>query len=104
MKIKSSKIKNIKSKLNSENGFPKPKKAKCFQCKKNFLIKFVIPRQDYSQKNNWDYWTNEETNKVICDTCLLTFYYNKPLYWNLVKDKSRRLQMKTYIYHGIITA
>ena len=39
----------------SENGFPKPKKVKCFQCAKEFYIKFVLPRQEYSQKNNWDY-------------------------------------------------
>ena len=102
--MKSSKLTKIKSKLNSKNGFPKPKKEKCFQCKNNFFIKFVIPRQDYSQKNNWDYWTGEEANKHICDTCLLKFYYNKPVYWSTVKDKSKRLQMKTYVYHGIITA
>jgi hypothetical protein len=36
----------------SENGFPKPKKVNCFQCQKEFYIKFVLPRQEYSQKNN----------------------------------------------------
>ena len=36
----------------SQNGFPKPKKVKCFQCTKDFYIKFVLPRQEYSQKNN----------------------------------------------------
>ena len=39
----------------SDNGFPKPKKVNCFQCAKEFYIKFVLPRQEYSQKNNWAY-------------------------------------------------
>ena len=35
--------------------FPPPKKVHCFQCQKEFGIKFVVPQKDYSQKNNWDY-------------------------------------------------
>ena len=42
----------LKSKLVSQNGFPKPKKSKCFKCKEDFYIKFVIPQQDYSKKNS----------------------------------------------------
>jgi len=87
----------------SQNGFPKPKKVKCFQCTKDFYIKFVLPRQEYSQKNNWDYWTGENNKKKICDQCLLKFYHNKPLYWNAVKDLRKRAQIRTYIYHGIIS-
>jgi len=34
----------------SQNGFPQPKKAQCFQCEKEFYIKFVIPQQNYSKK------------------------------------------------------
>jgi len=77
------------------------KKVKCFQCHTNFYIKFVIPQQNYSQKNNWDYWTGQSPKK-ICDNCLLGFYHNKPRYWSLVKDLKKRQQMRTYIYHGII--
>ena len=32
-----------------------PKKVKCYDCRKLFPLKFVIPKWDYSQKNNWDY-------------------------------------------------
>lgn len=78
------------------------KKTKCFQCQTNFYIKFVIPQQKYSQKNNWEYWTGEKSNKKICDSCLLEFYHNKPLYLNMVKDLRKRQQMRTYIYHRII--
>ena len=86
----------------SGNGFPKPKKAQCFQCQREFYIKFVLPRQEYSQKNSWEYWTGEKGKKSICDSCLLEFYHNKPLYWSTVKDLRKRQQIRTYIYHGII--
>ena len=42
----------LKSQSIKENGFPKPKKARCFQCQEDFYIKFVIPQQDYSKKNS----------------------------------------------------
>jgi len=41
--------------LGSGNGFPRAKKINCFQCKKIFEIKFVVPRQQYSLKNNWGF-------------------------------------------------
>ena len=56
----------------------KPKKVSCFRCQTKFPLKFVIPRQAYSQKNNWGYWTEkpEHQNQYICNTCLKDFYYN----------------------------
>jgi hypothetical protein len=45
----------LKSLSRSENAFPKPKKAKCFQCSQEFYIKFVIPQQNYSQKNSTEF-------------------------------------------------
>jgi hypothetical protein len=47
--IKSSSVKKTCPHCSS---FPLPLKVKCFRCKKFFLIKFVIPRQAYSQKND----------------------------------------------------
>ena len=41
-----------KLKQTGYNGFPKPKKVKCFQCRQEFLVKFVIARLNYSRKNN----------------------------------------------------
>jgi hypothetical protein len=43
----------VKVKAKGYNGFPAPKKVKCFQCQKGLLIKFVIPRFTYSKKNDW---------------------------------------------------
>jgi len=42
----------IKDRAVDENGFPKPKKVKCFKCKEWFWLKFVVPQQNYSLKNN----------------------------------------------------
>ena len=41
-----------KSKLINRNIFPEPKKVKCFKCKKSFEIKYVVPNESYSKKNN----------------------------------------------------
>lgn len=93
--------KRISSNL-SQNGFPKPKKVECFQCKKEFCIKFVVPHKDYSQKNSWFYWTGTKGNQQICDPCLRKFYYNKPLYWETITDLKKRQQIRKYIYDGTI--
>ncbi|KLL02625.1 MAG: hypothetical protein MRECE_59c004 [Mycoplasmataceae bacterium CE_OT135] len=90
--------------LGSKNGFPKPKKVECSQCSKNFEVKFVIPKQSYSQKNNWGYWTGKEENKKVnyCNDCLRNNYYNKTFYWKSVEDKKKRLLFKSYIHEGRI--
>lgn len=88
----------------AQNSFPQPKKVKCFQCHTNFYIKFVVPQQNYSQKNNWTYWTGNQGNQQICDHCLLKFYYNKPVYWSTITDLKKRQQIRKYIYEGTIAA
>jgi len=85
----------------SQNGFPPPKKAECYQCHTSFYIKFVIPQQDYSQKNSWTYWTGQK-DKKICNACLRKFYYNKPVYWITIKDLRKRNLLRKYIYDGYI--
>ena len=98
MKVKSKK--ELKSNKNNFQGFPKPKKTKCFKCETKFFIKFVISRQDYSKKNNWDYWTGEEKDFKICNGCLKKFYYDKPVYWATIKDLKKRNLLKSYIHDG----
>lgn len=92
----------MKTTKQGKNGLLNPKKVNCFQCQTNFLIKFVVPQQRYSLKNNWDYWTGQTKKQFICDACLQKFYRDKSLYWSTVKDLKKRQQMRTYIYHGII--
>ena len=85
-----------------ENGFPKPKKVKCFQCSKEFFIKFVVPHKDYSQKNSWTYWTGNQGNQQICDSCLKKLYYDKLNYWQTITDLKKRNILRNYIYDGSI--
>ncbi len=100
--MKKNKKDKSKSGLVIKNGFPLPKKVECFECGKEFLVKFVQPRQEYSHKNDWEYWTGEKGKKYICDEHLLGLYYNKPVYWKTITDLRKRQQIRTYIYHGII--
>jgi len=53
--MKKNKKDKSKSGLVIKNGFPLPKKVECFECGKEFLVKFVQPRQEYSHKNDWEY-------------------------------------------------
>ena len=89
-----------KSNKNNFQGFPKPKKAKCFKCKNNFFIKFVVSRQDYGKKNNWDYWTGDEKDLKICNDCLKKFYYDKPVYWKTITDLKKRNLLRSYLHDG----
>jgi len=43
------------TKLVNKNGFPKPLKSKCCECKKSFSIPFVPSKKDYSKKNSLGY-------------------------------------------------
>jgi len=83
---------------------PKPLKKKCFQCKSNILISFVIPKKDYSWKNSLEYWTENEDNKdkYLCNKCLIELYNDKLRYWSMVTNPKKKQRMKTYIYTGAI--
>jgi len=83
------------AKLVNENGFPEPKKARCFKCGEFFLVKFVISQKNYSKKNSWKHWTGQEKeDKKVCNSCLKNLYYDKPVYWNTVKDLKKRNLLK----------
>jgi len=84
-----------------------PKEVQCFDCKKLFSLTFVVPKWDYSQKNNWGYWTEKEEDKekYKCNSCLLSLYYNrKQEYWTLVTNPKKRRQMSSYIYDKSISS
>lgn len=86
-----------KNGLGAKNGFPDPKKTNCFQCSEEFWIRWVNPRQEYSHKNDWDYWTGENSKKKICNSCLCALYYNKKVYWETVKDIKKKRRLAAYI-------
>ena len=86
----------------SENGFPKPKKAKCFKCQKQFWIKFVVPQKDYSKKNNWGYWSKEKGDKKICNPRLRNLYLNeRKTFLTIVKDLKKRNHLSSYVSRNI---
>ena len=95
---------NQKPKSVDKNGLPKPLKTKCSQCKKFFLIKFVISQKDYSKKNNLYHWTERGQDKdlKICSPCLKSLYYDKKSYWETVKNLKKRNMLKSYIRTGLI--
>ncbi|WP_147411152.1 hypothetical protein [endosymbiont GvMRE of Glomus versiforme] len=51
----------------------------CLICDKQFKVKYNLARQQYSQKNNWGYWTQKESNqhKYLCDACLVKILNGK---------------------------
>lgn len=77
----------------------------CFQCKKQFQIKYVQSTHNYSQKNDWGYWTEEDKNKVlkICDDCLVKLYRNyKWEFRTLISSEKKQRILRQYIASGTI--
>jgi len=109
--------KNKIKKVN-KNGFPEPKKVKCFKCKKIIEVKYVVPNKSYSKVNNWEYWVNPQAknlefwkdkdarkkDRYICNLDLLKFYYDKETYWETITDLKTRGKLKTYIFNGTISS
>ena len=63
----------------------------CFICDTNFKVKYNLPRQQYSQKNLWGYWTQKETDqqKYICNSCLKKNLLGRFEDWGVSGEKSR---------------
>lgn len=86
-----------------KNGFPDPVKAECFKCRKYFWIKFVVPQQNYSRKNNWGYWTGEPSDKKICNSCLRKLYLEeKQKYLATIKDLKKRKILGSYVSSNFV--
>jgi len=94
----------VKSKFNGYNGFPEPKEVICSDCEKTFLVKFVISRLAYSQKNNWGYWTKQEKDQenYKCNQCLRQIYSDKFAYWQAVQSSKKRNLFRVYLAHNDI--
>ena len=90
----------LEGKSNLKSSFPQPKKVECFDCKAEVIVKFVIPRLSYSQKNDWGYWTEKEEDKgkYKCNSCLRQIYSNKEIYWQAVKSSEKRSLFRSYLY------
>lgn len=72
----------------------------CYQCQRQIIVKYIYPKKTYSNKNNWEWWTEDKKNegKFICDNCLLNLYNNKKTeYLRSVKNATKRNTMRNYI-------
>ena len=84
-----------------------PLKVICFlrYCRNSLIVKYIPSTDDYSQKNNWEYWTENKVNRgrYICDNCLVNLYYNyKPEFRKLISSKKKRAILRQYIRSGTI--
>ncbi|KLL04202.1 MAG: hypothetical protein MRECE_2c096 [Mycoplasmataceae bacterium CE_OT135] len=63
----------------------------CFICDLKFPVKYNLPRQQYSQKNLWGYWTEKPTDqqKYICNSCLKKNLLGRFEEWGVRGEKSR---------------
>jgi hypothetical protein len=76
-----------------------PLKTSCFKCQKKLIVNFSPPRQNYSNKNNWGYWTDQKKNQgqYRCDTCLIDMYrHHKPTYLDSITDSKKRRTFRAY--------
>jgi hypothetical protein len=83
-----------------------PKKDECFNCHEKFERAWNLAKQDYSSKNDWYYWTENEENKgkLICNKCLLRLYNeDKRTYWASITNQVKRNTLRGYIRTGIIS-
>ncbi|KLL04877.1 MAG: hypothetical protein MRERV_1c052 [Mycoplasmataceae bacterium RV_VA103A] len=74
-------------------------KVNCFQCRKKLIVNFCPPRQHYSNKNNWGYWTSQKKNQgqYRCDACLIDMYRNhKLVYLDSITDSKKRRTFRDY--------
>ncbi|MCE8163493.1 MAG: hypothetical protein I3273_06655 [Candidatus Moeniiplasma glomeromycotorum] len=81
------------------------KEKKCFRCQKIFTLKYVLAKDGYSCKNNWDYWTEKEEykGKYICNACLLYLSKkDKKLFLREVQNSDKRKLFRVYVCTKII--
>ena len=94
-----------KNGLGTKNSFPEPKRVICSNCgETEFFVKFVIPKQNFSKKNNWGFWTENEKYKdqEWCGQCLRKIFYDKENYWQAVQSSKRRSLFRVYLARGEI--
>jgi len=76
-----------------------PLKVNCLKCQKKLTVNFSPPRQHYSNKNHWGYWTEQKKNQgqYKCDTCLIDLYrHHKLVYLDSITDSKKRRTFRAY--------
>lgn len=110
--LKNKKSKNI-NKLNRKN-LSKPKKpytlkspfeVGCMSCENSITVLFCPPRQGYSNKNNWGWWTKkpEDEGRYRCNQCIVDLYKNHKIkYLEAITDSEKRSRLRSYLYNSIV--
>lgn len=72
----------------------------CLLCDTKFMVKYILPKKQYSQKNNWGYWTKKasDQHKYLCNTCLVKLHVGKMSDW--IKCQSRADVFYNYFKRG----
>lgn len=57
--------------------------AECHFCAEQLAVKYILPKKQYSLKNNWGYWTGKEVfqDKHVCDNCLIDIHRGGIINW-----------------------
>lgn len=75
----------------------------CLLCDTQFLVKYNALKKQYSQKNNWNYWTGKSGKqaKYICDTCLMRLHHGSSMRaW--ITEESKADTFYNYVYQGVL--
>ena len=78
----------------------------CLNCKEIVIVKWNTGSNQFSQKNDWFYWTERHNNKeqYICNKCLLDLCYNNSKEWHKqVTSPKKRNTFSSYVYSGVIS-
>ena len=88
------KWKNVKTKPNLI--------VSCLLCEQQFPVKYNALKKQYSQKNNWNYWTSKKTKlaKYICNVCLMRIHHGKSMR-NWIKEETKADNFYNYVYQGV---
>ena len=64
------------------------------------MVKYILPKKQYSLKNNWGYWTKKtsDQHKYLCNTCLIKLYDGNINDW--IKCETRVDVFYNYVKRG----
>ena len=98
--------KELKSKLKNKpidkDGYPIKRWEICFVCGEKFCLAFSFSQQNYSRRNFWFYWSENEDDKgkFIDNYCLKNCYLDSEKRKNLNLRKRRYLA--SYIHRDML--
>jgi len=109
-KLKTSKTNNIEITINKiVNKKPytlkPPLEVRCIECKSSLTVLFCPPRQCYSHKNDWGWWTqkSEDQGSYKCDNCIIDMYkHRKYEYLEAITNSKKRGLLRSYLYNSIV--